>query len=114
MRPQTLRGRREFATLAPPAELRVGDLAAVAEGIAEVQPGARGMVELSGGLSSPSMSRPLSVNHSAPSTGFQSKPTLFLTPRAKISRPEPSPFMRRMDAWGSPGSQMLQGAPTGT
>jgi hypothetical protein len=48
MRPQLPRRRLEFAALAPRAEFRVGDLAAVAEGVAEMQPGARRAVEFVG------------------------------------------------------------------
>ena len=50
----------------------------------------------SGGTSSPIMSRPLSVNHSSFVCGCQSKPTLFLTPRATTSMAEPSGFSRVM------------------
>ena len=39
----------------------------------------------SGGWSSPSQSRPLSVNHSSPVPGWKSKPTELRTPRATIS-----------------------------
>ncbi len=60
------------------------------------------------------MSRPFSVNQRALSTGLQSKPTLLRTPRATVSRPLPSAFIRWMTAWRSLGSQTLQGAPTGT
>ena len=64
------------------------------------------------GRSSPSMSRPLSVNHIVPSW-FQVKPTVLRMPLATSSMPEPSAFMRTSLAW--PGaSQMLQGAPIGT
>ena len=50
----------------------------------------------SGGASSPSMSRPLSVNHSSFVRGCQSKPTELRTPRAKTSSPVPSGFIRVM------------------
>ena len=52
----------------------------------------------SGGLSSPSQSRPLSVNHSSFVSGCQSNPTVFRTPRATISKPDPSGLRRVIEA----------------
>ncbi len=69
----------------------------------------------SGGTSSPSMSRPLSVNQSSLVSRVPVEARRVLrTPRANTSRPLPSGFMRRIAANGSSISQMLQGAPTGT
>ena len=66
------------------------------------------------GTSSPIMSRPLSVNQSDLSAGLQSKPTELRMPRATVSTPLPSAFMRSMRPCRGSGSQMLHGAPTGT
>ena len=69
----------------------------------------------SGGRSSPIQSRPLSVNHSSFVSGCQSKPTVFRTPEAKISRSFPSGFIRMIEAYRpSFFSHTLHGAPTGT
>ena len=55
------------------------------------------------------------MKYSSPVFGWKSKPTVLRTPRATISIPLPSRFMRRIWAYFSgSGSQMLQFAPTGT
>ena len=69
---------------------------------------------VSGGTSSPSMSRPLFVYQSSFVDGCHAMPTLLRTPRATISKPVPSGFIRAMEAVrGSSGltSHTLQGAP---
>src|SRR5450759_2949603 len=110
-----LEGRRDEALAGKLlAELRVGDVSSVAVREPEVEAGVRREVQLVGGLSSPSQSRPLSVNHSSFVSGCQSKPTEFLTPRATISKPEPSDLRRAIEAYGSLRLQMLHGAPIGT
>jgi hypothetical protein len=48
MRPELPRRRLEFAAPAPRAEFGIGQVAAVAEGVAEMQPGARRAVEFVG------------------------------------------------------------------
>ena len=65
-----------------------------------------------GGASSPSQSRPLSVNQSCFVTGCQVKPTVLRMPRANTSWPEPSAFMRVITPYfGS--LHTLHGAPIG-
>ncbi len=67
----------------------------------------------SGGMSSDSQSRWLSVNQSSPVTGWKSKPTVLRMPWATTSRSCPSGVMEKILVYSSDGSQMLQGAPTG-
>lgn len=68
-----------------------------------------------GGESSPSQSRPLSVNHSSFVWGWKSMPTVLRPPRATTSWPEPSALMRVITLWRSAAaSQTLHGAPIGT
>jgi hypothetical protein len=68
----------------------------------------------SGGTSLPRLSRPLSVNQSSRVAGSQSKPTLFLTPRAKTSRFPPAASRRLIVPYSPFGSHTLHGAPMPT
>src|SRR5580704_273940 len=66
-------------------------------------------------MSSPKLSRPLSVNHISFDPGCQSNPTELRTPVAYASIPDPSARIRKMLATRlSVDSQTLHGAPTPT
>ena len=112
---EVLHRRGELGTLAFAAKLRVGNSAAMTIGIAKVHTRLWGMIEFIGGESSPSQSRPLSVNQSSLVAGCQSNPTVLRMPRAKVSRLVPSGRMTHNHGVAvGIASQILHGAPTGT
>src|SRR6185436_19365602 len=76
------------------------------------RPGFQATLSSSFGTSSPSASRPLSVNQSSRDVGCQSKPTVLRTPSANISRFDPSGFMRRIVDTRGGDRHTLHGAPT--
>src|SRR5437879_12951520 len=71
------------------------------------------MLMCSGGRSSPRLSRSLFPPHSSPVVGLNARPTVFLSPRAKMRPPEPSALNCDTAARSeSLSSQRLQDDPT--
>ena len=97
MRAELLRGRRELGAPRGPCAKSGSAMSPPWQcGKPKCIPRCGAWFSSSGGTSSPIMSRPLSVNQSSFVTGCQSKPTVFLTPRATTSIAEPSGFSRVM------------------
>jgi hypothetical protein len=96
VRAERLRRRPECAARPPRAELGIGNRARVAIRKAEVLARARRMVQRVGRCI---VAEPVAAVAREPQLavrGSQSKPTLLRMPRANVSRPEPSAFIRMM------------------
>ena len=98
MGPHELGGRLELAARSLRAEFRVGRVPLVAVGITEMHAGFRGAVQLVIGRFVAEVVAPVVGEPEVRVDGCQSNPTVFRIPRAKISRPLPSGFMRMMEA----------------